>query len=122
AIAACIVLAFVNVGVAATAGVLIGFDKVYHFLPGFVLANVFAHAHLAAIGWASLMVVGVAYRLLPMVLPSDMPRGPRLWIGCVLLEAGVIGLFAALVLGSRLAAIFGLAIVGGFGTVLSHVT
>jgi cbb3-type cytochrome oxidase subunit 1 len=41
-----------------------------------VLANVFAYAHLAAVGWVSLMVVGVAYRLLPMVLPSELRRGP----------------------------------------------
>ena len=41
-------LAFLNIVGAATVGVLIGFDKVYHFLPGFVLSNVFAHAHLAA--------------------------------------------------------------------------
>ena len=57
---------------AATLGVLIGFDKVYHFLPGFVLSNVIAHAHLAAIGWAAMMVVGIAYRLLPMILPAAM--------------------------------------------------
>ena len=55
-------LAFLNILGAATLGVLIGFDKVYHFLPGFVLANVFAHAHLAALGWATMMVVGVAFR------------------------------------------------------------
>jgi hypothetical protein len=67
-----IVLAFVNVFGAATMGVLIGFDKVYHFLPGFVLANVFAHAHLAAIGWASMMVVGVAYRLLPIDMNTNV--------------------------------------------------
>src|SRR5262249_36242933 len=54
--------ACVNVALAASAGILLGFDKAYHFLPGFVLANVFAHAHLAAIGWATMMVVGVAYR------------------------------------------------------------
>ena len=77
---------FVNVFGAATMGVLIGFDKVYHFLPGYVLANVFAHAHLAAIGWASMMVVGVAYRLLPMVLPAAMPKGPSLWISAALLD------------------------------------
>lgn len=92
AVSAHILLAFVNIVGAATMGVLIGFDKVYHFLPGFVLANVFAHAHLAAIGWASMMVVGVAYRLLPMVLPAAMPSGPRLWISAVLLEAGVTAL------------------------------
>ena len=84
-ISAHIMLAFVNFWRAATMGVLIGFDKVYHFLPGFVLANVFAHAHLAAIGWASMMVVGMAYRLLPMVLPAEMPKGPRLWISAILL-------------------------------------
>jgi cbb3-type cytochrome oxidase subunit 1 len=91
-----IVLAFVNVFGAATTGVLIGFDEVYHFLPGFVLANVFAHAHLAAIGWASMMVVGVAYRLLPMVPPAAMPNGPRLWNSAVLLQAGVSGHFVNL--------------------------
>jgi cbb3-type cytochrome oxidase subunit 1 len=73
AITAHVMLAFVNILAAATLGVLIGFDKVYHFLPGFVLANVFAHAHLAALGWATMMVVGVAYRLLPMILPAAMP-------------------------------------------------
>ena len=77
AISAHIVLAFLNILGAATLGVLIGFDKVYHFLPGFVLSNVIAHAHLAAIGWAAMMVVGIAYRLLPMILPAAMPNGPR---------------------------------------------
>ena len=31
-----------NFVVAASMGILLGFDKVFHFLPGFVLANVFA--------------------------------------------------------------------------------
>ncbi len=47
-------LAFLNIGVAATLGMLIGFDKVYHFLPGFVLANVFAQVvwqELAFVLW-----------------------------------------------------------------------
>ena len=121
AVSAHIVLAFVNVACAATMGVLIGFDKVYHFLPGFVLANVFAHAHLAAIGWASMMVVGVAYRLLPMVLPAGMPNGPRLWISAVLLQAGVSGLFVTLLLRGRLAWPFALTIVGGFAAFLAQV-
>src|SRR5262249_49399604 len=79
----------------------------------FVLANVFAHAHLAAVGWASMMVVGVAYRLLPMVLQSEMPRGRRLWIGCALLEAGTAGLFCGLILRSQLTWIVAVTIVGG---------
>src|SRR5207249_11630135 len=50
AITAHIVFAFMNALGAATMGAVIGFDKTYHFLPGYVMANVFAHAHLAAIG------------------------------------------------------------------------
>jgi len=75
-----IVLAFLNILGAATLGVLIGFDKVYHFLPGFVLSNVIAHAHMATIGWAAMMVVGIAYRLLQVVwmLRRQRPRPPGL--------------------------------------------
>jgi hypothetical protein len=121
AVIAHIVLAFVNVLGAATMGVLIGFDKVYHFLPGFVLANVFAHAHLAAVGWASMMVVGVAYRLLPMILPAEMPKGPRLWLSAVALQAGISGLFATLLFRSWLAWPFALAVIAGFAAFLSTV-
>jgi hypothetical protein len=121
AVSAHIVLAFVNVFGAATMGVLIGFDKVCHFLPGYVLANVFAHAHLAAIGWASMMVVGVAYRLLPMVLPAAMPKGPSLWISAALLEAGVVGLFATLLFRSPLVWVFALIVIGGFAAFVSQV-
>ena len=121
AIAAHIVLAFVNVFAAATLGILIAFDKVRHFLPGYVLTNVFAHAHMAAIGWASMMVVGVAYRLLPMVLPAAMPSGPRLWTSALLLQTGVMGLFVSLLMRGRFAWVFALAIVGGFAAFLSQV-
>src|SRR5262249_32165522 len=80
----------------ASTGVLIGWDKVAHFLPGFVLSNVFAHAHLAAIGWATLMVVGVGYRLLPMILAAKMPTGRSLYVSAIVIETGVIRLFASL--------------------------
>jgi hypothetical protein len=118
AISAHILLAFVNILTAATLGVLIAFDKVYHFLPGYVLATVFAHAHMAAIGWASMMVVGIAYRLLPMILPAAMPKGARLWVSAALLQTGVLGLFVTLLLRSRLAWIFALVIVAGFAAFL----
>ena len=121
AISAHIMLAFVNVFAAATLGVLIGFDKVYHFLPGFVLANVFAHAHLAALGWATMMVIGVAYRLLPMILPAAMPSGPRLWLSAVLLQTGVTGLFVTLLWRGSFAWIFALIIVGALAAFFSQV-
>lgn len=121
AISAHIMLAFGNVLAAATLGVLIGFDKVYHFLPGFVLANVFAHAHLAALGWATMMVVGVSYRLLPMFLPAAMPSGPRLWLSAVLLQTGVTGLFVTLLRRGPVAWIFALIIIAALAAFASQV-
>lgn len=121
AVSAHIVLAFANIAGAATLGVLIGFDKVYQFLPGYVLTNVFAHAHLAAIGWASMMVVGIGYRLLPMVLPAEMPTGARLWVTAILLETGVVGLFVALLRQTPVVWAFALVVVGGFAVFLWEV-
>jgi hypothetical protein len=116
-----IVFACVNVLTAASAGVLMGFDKVYHFLPGFVLSNVLAHAHLAAVGWATMMVVGVGYRLLPMTLPARPPEGPTLYWSALLIEGGVLGLFASLVLRSAWAQVFGPIIVVGLAAFAAHV-
>jgi len=110
-----------NIALAASMGILLGFDKAYHFLPGFVLSNVFAHAHLAAIGWATMMVVGVAYRLLPMVLPSKMPDGRSMFASAILLEAGVLGLFASLVVQSRWALLFAALVIMGLASFAVHV-
>jgi hypothetical protein len=115
-----IVLAFANFAAAATMGVLLAIHKVHPFLPGSVLGHVYAHAHLAAVGWAAMMVVGVAYRLLPMVLPAQMPAGPRLYVSAVLLEIGVVGLFCVLFFHTRGAWIFAASIVAGFAAFLSQ--
>jgi hypothetical protein len=111
AVKAHIYLACANFWIAASMGVLLAFDKFLHFLPGFVLTNVFAHAHLAAIGWAGMMVMGVAYRMLPMMLPSKPPSTNALFGSAAALEAGVLGLFATLLFGSPLAAVFGALVV-----------
>lgn len=114
-------LASVNVLGAATMGVLLGFDKSFHFLPGFVLSNVFAHAHLAAIGWVAMMVVGIGYRLLPMVLPAAMPQGSSLYASAILLEIGAVGLFVALLARSAWSAAFAAIVCAGFIAFLLHV-
>jgi hypothetical protein len=116
-----IAFAFLNIAGASTMGVLLGFDKVYHFLPGYVLANVFAHAHFAAIGWASMMVVGVGYRLLPMVLPARMPRGAAMYASALLLEVGALGLFVALLRRSTWVPLFALVVAAGFLAFAAHV-
>jgi hypothetical protein len=116
-----IALACVNVLLAASAGILLGVDKVYHVLPGFVLSNVFAHAHLAALGWATMMVVGVGYRLMPMILPAQAPSGRSLYASAILLEVGVLILFVGLIVGSRWAEVGGLLIVAALGCASAHV-
>jgi hypothetical protein len=116
-----IVLACVNFWLAATMGVLLGINKAVTFLPGYILSNVFAHAHLAAIGWVTMMVVGIGYRLLPMVLPSKMPSGRPLYASAVLLEAGVLGLFTTLLIQSAWAVLFGVLIAAGIAVFLAHV-
>ncbi|OFW14030.1 MAG: hypothetical protein A3H29_15000 [Acidobacteria bacterium RIFCSPLOWO2_02_FULL_67_21] len=116
-----IILACVNFWLAASMGVLIAVDRVAHVLPGPLFSNVIAHAHLAAIGWATMMVVGVGYRLLPMVLPSRMPSGRSLYASALLLEAGVLGLFASLLLRSVAGRLFGAMIVAGLAVFLGHV-
>jgi len=114
-----IVLACLNFWLAASMGLLIAFDKFTHFLPGFVIANVFAHAHLAALGWATMMVVGVGYRMLPMMFPSKMAPPRSMYASAVLLEVGVLGLFWTLLLRSPLSIVFGIGVVASlvaFGT------
>jgi cbb3-type cytochrome oxidase subunit 1 len=93
--------ASLNILGAISLGVLLAFDKVHHFLPGYVLSNVFAHVHLAAVGWPVMMVVGLGYRLLPMILPAAAPSGRTIYVSVILLEIGVAGLFVSLLLRAR---------------------
>ncbi|OFW48161.1 MAG: hypothetical protein A3G77_04835 [Acidobacteria bacterium RIFCSPLOWO2_12_FULL_68_19] len=116
-----VVLACVNVWLAAGMGILIAIDRATPVLPGFVLSNVFAHAHLAAVGWAVMMVVGIGYRLLPMVLPSKMPAGRSMYASAILLEAGVLGLFVTLLAHSAWSVLFGILIAAGLGVFGAHV-
>ncbi|MCC7416212.1 MAG: hypothetical protein IT176_03650 [Acidobacteria bacterium] len=116
-----IVLACANFWIAATMGLLVAWNKTSHALPGFVLSNVFAHAHLAALGWATMMVIGVAYRLLPMTLPSKILAGRPAVAGGVLLEVGVLGLFVSLLRRSSWAFVFGALFIAGVAVFAAHV-
>ena len=114
-------LAFVNVMVAAGLGVLVAVNKVSPILTVRHLDAVFAHAHLAALGWGTMMVMGAGYRILPMILPAAMPRGPWLYASAVLLEGGTLGLFWGFFNGGRGLAVSGALAVGGIGCFLSRV-
>jgi hypothetical protein len=109
------VFAFLNLLAAATLGLLLGLNKVEPVLGGYVLSNVFAHAHLAALGWATMMVMGAGYRLLPMLLPAAMPEGRPVWGTAVLLEIGAFGLFVSFLSRSRTVALFAVVTAAALG-------
>jgi hypothetical protein len=116
-----VALAFLNILGAAVLGVLLAVDKVSPFLRVRHLDAVFAHAHLAALGWGTMMVVGAGYRLLPMILPAAMPRGPWVYASALLLEGGVVGLVWGFLNNGRGLGVASVFAVAGVGAFLSRV-
>ncbi len=57
---------------AASLGLVLALDKSYGFLSGSVLSNLASHAHLAALGWVSLTICSVSYRMAPAFLLSEL--------------------------------------------------
>ena len=62
--------------VAASLGFLLAFDKSFNFLRGDVITNLAAHVDLAALGWVTLAICAVSYRMLPAftVPTASSPR------------------------------------------------
>ena len=97
-------LSLLNLMGVAALGLLLGLNKLSPFLPFPQIAGVLAHAHLGALGFATMMVMGAGYRLIPMLLPAAMPRGVWPWVTAITLQSGSLGLALALVAGRGLAA------------------
>jgi hypothetical protein len=116
-----VALAFANMLAASVLGLIVGLNRVYGWYAWPPLSAAWAHAHVAAIGWAVMMVVGIGYRLIPMILPAAMPTRSTLAVSAVLLEAGVLVLAVALVRQSSWAIAGGLLIVGGFASFATQV-
>jgi hypothetical protein len=114
-------LAIVNLYLAGGLGVMLGVNKHYAFLPVAQLDGVHAHVHLAAIGFATLMVVGAGYRLLPMALPAAMPRGRLALASGVVVEAGALGIAGSLLFAKPLLASFALLTLAGLALFFSRV-
>ncbi len=105
---------------AATAvmGNLMALDKIFDFLGGQVLRTIHAHAHLAGIGWVTMMIFGASYKLIPMFSLGEL-REERLarwqfW----LLNVGILGLFGTLLFRSGWASLFALLIAAAVGLFL----
>lgn len=86
--------------VAALIGFTLSLDKTYNFLGGDVLTNLASHVHFAAIGWVTLTICAVSYRMLPaFLLPTiHLPRSAtwQLWA----LAATTIALGVTLLIGA----------------------
>jgi hypothetical protein len=89
-------LAMLNLYAAGSLGIALALNKRAGVLPVAHLDAVHAHLHLGLVGFVLLTVVGAGYRILPMVLPSAMPRGPVALASSLVLEAGTLGLAGAL--------------------------
>jgi hypothetical protein len=114
-------LSILNLYAAGGLGVMIGVNKHQAFLPFAQLDAVHAHLHLAAVGFALLMVVGAGYRILPMVLPSAMPRGALALASPVLVQAGVWSLAPSLLFAKAAVPWFASVLLVGVALFLSRV-
>ncbi len=86
---------------AGSLGFTLALDKSYDFLGGSVLTNLASHVHLAAVGWVTMVIVAVSYRMLPAFLLPKL-RLPRNAIWQIYaLAAAVLGLAFALLFGLR---------------------
>lgn len=99
AVSAHLLLAFANVIGAGAFGVFIALDRASGWVNLSPMAVAASHAHVAIVGWAIMMIVGVAYRLVPMFLPAAMPAGRVLMWSAVFLEIGTLGMAWALATG-----------------------
>jgi hypothetical protein len=116
-----VALAFANVVAAAIFGMLIAMNRVFGWFTWAPMSVAFAHAHLAAVGFAVMMVVGLSYRLIPMIVPAAMPKGRSLAWSAVLLEIGVITLAIGLVRHSWMTSAGALIIVAGLAAFVRQV-
>jgi hypothetical protein len=114
-------LAFANMLLASAFGMFAGLNRIFGWLPWSPLSTAFAHAHLAAVGWAVMMVVGLSYRLIPMIVPAQMPTGRAMATSAVLLEVGTIGLAVALISRPSWTPLGALVLIAGVASFVSQV-
>lgn len=85
---------------AASIGLTLGLDKTYDFLGGSVLTNLSSHVHFAALGWVTLTICAVSYRMLPaFLLPKIELPAAAIW-QLYALTIGILGLGVTLLIGA----------------------
>jgi hypothetical protein len=116
-----VLLAFSNMVGASVFGMLLGINRLHGTFGWSPVPSAIAHAHLAAIGWAMMMVIGLSYRLIPMILPAAMPSGGLLAVSAVCLQIGVLVLTVTILAGSAWAAAGALFVIAGLASFVLQV-
>ncbi len=78
-------------------------------------ASMHAHAHLGVVGFFLMMLVAVSYKLVPMFTLSELQNPRRAFASIVLLNAGLLGTFVTILIGSSWKLAFTLVIIAGLG-------
>ena len=76
----------------ATLGTMYAIDKVHPYLSGSVLSNIAGHAHLGLLGWITVTICAVSYRMVAaFVLPTELfPRSTRAQMVALVLLAPLL--------------------------------
>lgn len=95
---------------AAALGTLLAINKTHPLLPGGLLGNLGAHAHVAAVGWVGVVVCALSFRFLPAFVLAALDASgaaQRLVVG---LAAAVGGLAVGLLVRSPYSSVAALAV------------
>ncbi|MGE0452740.1 MAG: hypothetical protein AB7O37_03895 [Vicinamibacteria bacterium] len=116
-----LLLAALNVALAAALGFALGLNKVRPFAEIAPFAGVLAHAHLAAVGWGAMTVMGAGLRLFPMLLPAAMPAGRATAASAVVTQLGLLGLVGETLASGQASPAWSLVVAVGIGLFLAQV-
>ena len=106
----------------ATGALLHGLKSVGGFMAHFdAISAMHAHAHLGGVGFILLLTIGVSYRLVPMFTLGEVQSYRRAQTSLWLINAGLVGLFPAILSQSRLKFVFALVVVSGVAAYLIEI-
>jgi hypothetical protein len=103
-------MAIVFLFCAGSWGSALAFDKGRNLIPGTLIRNLSAHAHLAALGWVTLTICAVSYRFMTVMVTGDAQVSPPAVVQLLALAAATVALFVALMAGAGNIAIWAIAI------------
>ena len=95
---------------AGSLGSVLAFDKGRSLIPGTLIRNLSAHAHLAALGWVTLTICAVSYRFMTAMMGEETQVSRSAIVQLFALAAATIALFVALMAGVGNIAVWAVAV------------